>query len=184
MESEVKSVQEVFFRKGRVTFTALSILLLSIGYFLLIPLLLERPPRHVDGLWYFVLAVVYFGALVLLLLNWIYLRQFWKCVIRHQPALVLADDGLYAYQSFGGDYCVLSWQQIEAFEPYTYKGHTTYYIVVKDYEAYRQQVSGLWRRFILWTDGLIVARSVINIDIRSMDADKDLLLDELNRRIA
>jgi hypothetical protein len=33
-------------------------------------------------------------------------------------------------------------------------------------------------------DGLIVARSVINIDIRSMDADKDLLLDELNSRIA
>lgn len=159
----------------------------------MIPLLLEKQPHHVDGLLYFVLAVVYFGALVLLLLNWIYLKQFWKCVIRHQPALVLADDGLYAYQSFGyqsfgyqsfgGDYCVLSWQQIEAFEPYTYKGHTTYYIVVKDYEAYRQQVSGLWRRFILWTDGLIVARSVINIDIRSMAIDADQLLDELNSRI-
>lgn len=110
-------MQEVFFRKGRVTFTAISIFLLSLGYLLMIPLLLEKQPRHVDGLLYFVLAVVYFGALVLLLLNWIYLRLFWKCVIRHQPALVLADDGLYAYQSFGGDYCVLSWQQIEALSP-------------------------------------------------------------------
>lgn len=87
-------MQEVFFRKGRVTFTAISIFLLSLGYLLMIPLLLEKQPRHVDGLLYFVLAVVYFGALVLLLLNWIYLRLFWKCVIRHQPALVLADDGL------------------------------------------------------------------------------------------
>ena len=176
-------MQEVFFQKGRVAFTALSILLLSIGYFLLIFLLLEKQPHHVDGVWYFVLAVVYFGALVLLLLNWIYLRQFWKCVIRHQPALVLADDGLYAYQSFGGDYCVLSWQQIEAFEPYTYKGHTTYYIVVKDYEAYRRKVSSSWQRFLLWMDGLIVRRSVINIDIRSMDIDAVHLLDELNSRI-
>lgn len=182
MESEVKSVQEVFFRKGRVTFTVLSVFLLSLGYFLMIPLLLEKQPHHVDGLLYFVLAVVYFGALVLLLLNWIYLRLFWKCVIRHQPALVLADDGLCAYQSFGGDYCVLSWQQIEA-EPYTYKGHTTYYIVVKDYEAYRQQVSSPWRRIILWMDGLIVSHSVLNIDIRSMDIDSGQLLDKLNSRI-
>ena len=177
-------MQEVFFRKGIVTFTALSILLLSIGYFLLIPLLLEKPPRHVDGLWYFVLAVVYFGALVLLLLNWIYLRYFWKCVIRHQPALVLAEDSLHAYHPSWGAYCILSWQRIEAFVPYTYKGHTTYYIVVKDYEAYRRQVSSPWRRFILWMDGLIVARSVINIDIRAMDADADQLLCELKRRIA
>ena len=177
-------MQEVFFRKGIVTFTALSILLLSIGYFLLIFLLLEKPPRHVDGLWYFVLAVVYFGALVLLLVNWIYLRQLWTCVICRKPALVLAEDSLHAYHPSWGAYCILPWQSIKAFEPYTYKGHTTYYIVVKDYEAYRQQVSSSWRRFTLWMDGLIVARSVINIDIRSMDADKDLLLDELNRRIA
>lgn len=176
-------MQEVFFRKGRVTFTALSILLLSIGYFLLIPLLLEKPPRHVDGLWYFVLAVVYFGALVLLLLNWIYLRQFWKCVIRRQPALMLTADSLHAYHPFWGAYSILSWQRIEAFVPYTYKGHTTYYIVVKDYEAYRQQVSSSWRRFTLWMDGLIVARSVINIDIRSMAIEADQLLIEMNSRI-
>jgi len=176
-------MQEVFFRKGRVTFTALSILLLSIGYFLLILLMLERSPRHVDGLWYFVLAVVYFGALVLLLLNWIYLRQFWKCVIRHQPALVLTVDSLHAYHPSWGAYCILPWQSIKAFEPYTYKGHTTYYIVVKDYEAYRQQVSGSLRRFTLWMDGLIVSRSVINIDICSMDANAGQLLDELNSRI-
>ena len=177
-------MQEVFFRKGRVTFTAISIFLLGIGYFLLIFLLLEKPPRHVDGVWYFVLAVVYFGALVLLLLNWIYLRQFWKCVIRRHPALMLTADSLHAYHPFWGAYCILPWQSIEALVPYTYKGHTTYYIVLRDYEGYRQQVSGSLRRFTLWMDGLIVARSVINIDIRSMDADKDLLLDELNRRIA
>jgi len=176
-------MQEVFFRKGRVTFTALSILLLSIGYFLLILLLLERPPRHVHGLWYFVLAVVYFGALVLLLINCIYLKLFWKCVIRRHPALMLAADSLHAYHPFWGAYCILPWQRIEAFVPYTYKGHTTYYIVVKDYEAYRQQVSSSWRRFTLWMDGLIVARSVINIDIRSMAIDADQLLDELNSRI-
>ena len=176
-------MQEVFFRKGIVTFTALSILLLSIGYFLLIFLLLEKPPRHVDGLWYFVLAVVYFGALVLLLVNWIYLRQLWTCVICRKPALVLAEDSLHAYHPSWGAYCILPWQSIKAFEPYTYKGHTTYYIVVKDYEAYRQQVSGSLRRFTLWMDGLIVARSVINIDIRSMAIDADQLLDELNSRI-
>ena len=179
----MKSVQEVFFRKGRVTFTVLSVFLLSLGYFLMIPLLLEKQPHHVDGLLYFVLAVVYFGALVLLLLNWIYLRVFWKCVIRRQPALVLTADSLHAYHPSWGAYCILPWQSIEAFVPYTYKGHTTYYIVVKDYEAYRQQVSGLWRRFILWTDGLIVSHSVLNIDIRSMDIDAGQLLDELNSRI-
>ena len=176
-------MQEVFFRKGRVTFTAISIFLLSIGYFLLIFLLLEKPPRHVDGLWHFVLAVVYFGALVLLLLNWIYLRLFWKCVIRRHPALMLTADSLHAYHPFWGAYCILSWQRIEAFVPYTYKGHTTYYIVLRDYEGYRQQVSSPWRRFILWMDGLIVSRSVLNIDIRSMDIDAGQLLDELNSRI-
>lgn len=177
-------MQEVFFRKGRVTFTAISIFLLSLGYLLMIPLLLEKQPRHVDGVLYFVLAVVYFGALVLLLVNCIYLKLFWLCVIRRHPALMLTADSLHAYHPFWGAYCILPWRRIEAFEPYTYKGHTTYYIVVKDYEAYRQQVFGSLRRFTLWMDGLIVARSVINIDIRSMDADKDLLLDELNRRIA
>ena len=176
-------MQKVFFRKGRVAFTALSILLLSIGYFLLIPLMLEKPPRHVDGLWYFVLAVVYFGALVLLVVNCIYLKLFWLCVIRRQPALMLTADSLHAYHPFWGAYCILPWQRIEAFVPYTYKGHTTYYIVVKDYEAYRRKVSSSWQRFLLWMDGLIVRRSVINIDIRSMDIDAGQLLDELNSRI-
>ena len=176
-------MQEVFFRKGRVTFTAISIFLLSLGYLLMIPLLLEKPPRHVDGLWYFVLAVVYFGALVLLLVNWIYLRQLWTCVICRKPALVLAEDSLHAYHPSWGAYCILPWKSIENFVPYNYKGHTTYYIVVKDYEAYRRQVSSPWRRFILWMDGLIVARSVINIDISGMDIDADQLLDELNSRI-
>ncbi len=176
-------MQEVFFRKGIVAFTAISIFFLSLGYFLLILLLLEKQPRHVDGVLYFVLAVVYFGALVLLLVNCIYLKQFWLCVIRRQPALMLTADSLHAYHPSWGAYCILPWQSIEAFVPYTYKGHTTYYIVLKDYETYRQQVSSPWRRFILWMDGLIVASSVINIDIRSMDADAGRLLDELNSRI-
>jgi hypothetical protein len=176
-------MQEVFFRKGRVTFTAISIFLLSLGYLLMIPLLLEKQPRHVDGVLYFVLTVVYFGALVLLLVNCIYLKLFWLCVIRRHPALMLTADSLHAYHPSWGAYCILPWQRIEAFVPYTYKGHTTYYIVLKDYETYRQQVSSPWRRFILWMDGLIVARSVINIDIRSMDADAGRLLDELNSRI-
>ena len=176
-------MQEVFFRKGRVTSTAVPVFLLSLGYFLLIPLLLERTPRHVDGVWYFVLAVVFFGALVLLLVDFIYLCQFWHCVIRRQPALVLTADSLHAYQLFRGDYCILPWKQIEAFVPFTYKGHTTYYIVLKDFDAYRQRVSSLWHRLILWANGLTVPRSIVNIDIQSMDVDADSLISELNSRI-
>ena len=175
--------EEVFLRKGKNAFLALALFILSLVMLWFITQFHATSPRQVDALWYFSLAVVYFGALVVLLVNWIYLRQFWLCIIRRQPALVLTADSLYAYHPSWGAYCILPWKSIETFVPYTYKGHTTYYIVVKDYEAYRRQVSSPWRRFILWMDGLIVARSVINIDIRAMDADADQLLDELNSRI-
>ena len=178
-----KVMQEVFLRKGKITFTTSVVFILSIGVLWLIPQLHVSPPRDVGALWYFSLAVFYFGIFVLFLVNWVNLRQFWQCVIRHQPALVLTADSLHAYQPFWGDYCVLPWKEIETFVPYTYKGHTTYYIVLKDYDAYRQQVSSLWRRFILWADGLVVSRSVINIDIRAMAIDADTLLSELNSRI-
>jgi len=176
-------MQEVFLSRGKNTFLALALFILSLVILWLIFLSHASPPRQVDALWYFSLAVVYFGALVVLLVNWIYLRQFWLCIIRRQPALVLTADSLHAYHPSWGAYCILPWKSIETFVPYTYKGHTTYYIVVKDYEAYRRQVSSPWRRFILWMDGLIVARSVINIDISGMDIDAGQLLDELNSRI-
>ena len=75
-------------------------------------------------------------------------------------ALVLTENSLHVYEWFWGGYCALPWKQIEAFEPFAYNGHITYYIVLKDYEVYYQQVPSLCRRFILWTDGLILRCSV------------------------
>ena len=79
---------------------------------------------------------------------------------------------------------MLPWAEIEAFEPFDYKGNTTYYVVLKDYEVFYQQLSSLLRRFIMWTNSLIVRRSVINIDIHSMDTDANWLLDEMNSRLS
>ena len=178
-------MKEIFFRKAKNTLTALVIFFCSLGYLWCVYELFARDfldmrqPGHVV-----IMVVVIFGALLLLFINWIYLRQFVKCIILHRPALVLTDHSLHIYDYFAGKYIVLPWAEIEAFEPFDFKGNTTYYVVLKDYEVFYQQLSSLLRRFMMWTNSLIVRRSVINIDIHSMDTDANWLLDEMNSRLS
>ena len=183
-------MEEIFFRKVKYTFNTLGIFVCGLGYFWCVYELFARDFLDMrqksgnDVIFYFIMAVVIFGALLLLYLNWIYLRQFVKCIILHRPALVLTDDSLHIYDYFAGKYIVLPWAEIEAFEPFDFKGNTTYYVVLKDYEVFYQQLSSLLRRYIMWTNSLIVRRSVINIDIHSMDTDANWLLDEMNSRLS
>ena len=183
-------MEEIYFGKSKNTLTTLVIFVCSLGYLWFVYELFARDfldmrqKSGTDGIFYVILAVIIFGALLLLFINWIYLRQFVKCIILRQPALVLTDDSIHVYDNFAGKYIVFPWAQIEAFEPFDYKGTTTYYVVLKDYEVFYQQLSSLLRRFIMWTNSLIVRRSVINIDIHSMDTDANWLLDEMNSRLS
>ena len=88
------------------------------------------------------------------------------------------------YNIVWGDYLVFSWQDIAAFLPYTYKGKTTYYIIVKDRQAYIQQVPNRLRRLLLRTNTLLVSDSITNIAISSIDTNETALLEELNRHIS
>ena len=180
---------EVFFRKLKVTWITFVFFLCGLGYLWCVYELFARDFLDIrqksgnDIIFYFIMAVVIFGALLLLFVNWIYLRQFVKCIILHRPALVLADDSLHIYDLFVGNYIVLPWAQIEAFEPFEFKGKTTYYVVLKDYDVFYQQPSSLLRCYIMWTNSLIVRRSVINIDAPMMDIDGHQLLDELKSHL-
>ena len=181
---------EIYFRKVKYTFNTLGIFVCGLGYLWFVYELFARDFLDMrqksgnDAIFYFIIAVVIFGALLLLYLNWIYLRQFVKCIILHRPALVLADESLHIYDTFVGNYIVLPWTQIETFEPFEFKGRTTHYVVLKDYDVFYQQLSGLLRRYIMWTNNLIVRRSVINIDAPMMDIDADELLKMLDSRLS
>lgn len=87
---------EIYFRKVKYTFNTLGIFFCGLGYLWFVYELFARDFLDMrqksgnDAIFYFIIAVVIFGALLLLYLNWIYLRQFVKCIILHRPALVLA----------------------------------------------------------------------------------------------
>ena len=106
---------EIYFRKVKYTFNTLGIFFCGLGYLWFVYELFARDFLDMrqksgnDAIFYSIIAVVIFGALLLLYLNWIYLRQFVKCIILHRPALVLADESLHIYDTFVGNYIVLPW---------------------------------------------------------------------------
>lgn len=64
------------------------------------------------------------------------------------------------------------------------KGKTTYYIVVKDRQAYIQRVPNRIRRLLLRMNTRLISDSITNIDISSIATDQAALFAELNRRIS
>lgn len=177
---------EVYYRKAKSFWATFVIFICGVAYLsfvFVLDLTDMRRQTHNDAIFYFLMAVIAFGALLMIFINWIYIRRFVKCVVGRHPALVLNDDNLRIYDSFSDNDIVLLWSQIEAFEPFEYKGKTTYYVVLKDYDIYYQQLSNRMRRFIMWTNGLIARRSVINIDTPMMDIDSDELLSMLHSHI-
>lgn len=180
-------MKEIYFRKFKVTCTTLVIFLCGLGYlWCIFALDLTNMKRlsHIDAVYYSILAVIVFGALLMLVVNGVTIRKFVHGIVLHRPVLILTDGSLHIYDSFCGNYIVLPWSQIEAFEPFDYKGKTTYYVVLRDYDTYYRQLASWLRRYIMWSNSMIIRRSVINIDTPSMDIDADELLGLLNSHLS
>ena len=172
-----------YFRKGWLMAMSLILVFCALVFVWGLISLSERKSYY-TGLDYFVMGLISVSTLFLLWITWIFVRSLVYCVFRHHPALVLTDKTFRVYNIVWGDYLVFSWQDIAAFLPYTYKGKTTYYIVVKDRQAYIQQVPNRLRRLLLRTNTLLVSDSITNIAISSIDTNETALLEELNRHIS
>ncbi len=173
-------MEEHFFRKVRYTLSTIAIVLCTLG---ILWGAIELHRRDLEQIW--LLAIVDFGALIVMWTCWLYLRMYVKCIICRQPALVLTDDRLQIFRFYYGDYLTLTWDRIESFEPYVFKGHTLYYVVLKDYDEFYRQEPSRYRRFLLRMDsGLTVSGAVTCIDINTMDADPQWLLNRLNSHLS
>lgn len=172
-------MEEYYFRKVKYTVSTIVLTLCNVG---ILWCAIKLHLSNLEQIW--LLAIIDFGALITLWVWWIYLRMFIKCIICRQPALVLTDSCLQVFRFYYGDYLTVPWDRIESFEPYVYKGHKLYYVVLKDYDEFYRKEPSRYRRFLLRMDsGLTVNRAVTNIDINSLDADAKWLLDRLNSHL-
>ena len=129
-------MEEIYFRKGRYTFNTIGITICCLAYIWLVS---KWHFEEQSLLLALTTGLVYFGGLLIFYAWVMYLRLYMKCILSHQPALVLTDDELQIYRFERGNYLSVKWQSIEAFVPYVYKGKTTYNVVLKDYDEYYQQ---------------------------------------------
>lgn len=175
-------MKEIFFRKGKYIFNTIGITICCLAYIWLVS---KWHFEEQSLLLTLTIGLVYFGGLLILYAWVMYLRMYVKCILCHQPALVLTDDELQIYRFERGNYLSVRWQSIEAFVPFVYKGNTTYNIVLKDYDEYYQQESNWFQRFLLRINSCILGKHTIaNIDVYSMDIDADELLGLLNRHLS
>ena len=175
-------MKEIYFRKGKYIFNTIGITICCLAYIWLV------------SKWHFgeqsllltlTTGLVYFGGLLIFYAWVMYLRMYMKCILSHQPALVLTDDELQIYRFERGNYLSVKWQSIKAIVPYVYKGKTTYNVVLKDYDEYYQQESNRFQRLLLRIySGMMGKHTIANIDVHSMDIDADELLDLLNRHLS